>query len=80
MQKKATKRGHTAPSRSRPTPSKRRPAVPVASRPGLRPAEKPGPARAVPFEPARSLLTTTADLTRDVAAVQISGARWLLDA
>jgi hypothetical protein len=37
-------------------------------------------ARAVPFEPARSLLHTTADLTRDVAAVQISGARWLLDA
>ena len=37
-------------------------------------------ARAVPFEPARSLLDTTADLTRDVAAVQISGARWLLDA
>ena len=37
-------------------------------------------ARAVPFEPSRSLLNTTADLTRDVAAVQISGARWLLDA
>ena len=37
-------------------------------------------ARALPFEPARSLLDTTADLTRDVAAVQISGARWLLDA
>jgi hypothetical protein len=37
-------------------------------------------ARAAPFEPARSLLNTTADLTRDVAAVQISGARWLLDA
>ena len=37
-------------------------------------------ARTVPFEPARSLLHTTADLTRDVAAVQISGARWLLDA
>jgi hypothetical protein len=26
------------------------------------------------------LLNTTADLTRDVAAVQLSGARWLLDA
>jgi hypothetical protein len=39
-----------------------------------------GLARAAPFEPARSLLNTTADLTRDVAAVQISGARWLLDA
>ena len=37
-------------------------------------------ARAVPFEPARSLFHTTADLTRDVGAVQISGARWLLDA
>jgi hypothetical protein len=37
-------------------------------------------ARAVPFEPARSFLNTTADVTRDVAAVQISGARWLLDA
>jgi hypothetical protein len=36
-------------------------------------------ARAVPFEPARSFLNATADVTRDVAAVQISGARWLLD-
>jgi hypothetical protein len=36
-------------------------------------------ARALPFEPARSLLNTTADLTRDIAAVQLSGARWLLD-
>jgi hypothetical protein len=25
------------------------------------------------------LLDTTADLTRDIAAVQLSGARWLLD-
>ena len=25
------------------------------------------------------LLNTTADLTRDIAAVQLSGARWLLD-
>jgi len=36
-------------------------------------------AHALPFEPARSLLNTTADLTRDVGAVQVSGARWLLD-
>jgi hypothetical protein len=36
-------------------------------------------ARALPFEPARWILNTTADLTRDVAAVQLSGARWLLD-
>jgi len=38
-----------------------------------------GLARAVPYEPARSILDTTADLTRDIAAVQLSGARWLLD-
>ncbi|MEA2143919.1 MAG: hypothetical protein QOI64_2349, partial [Solirubrobacteraceae bacterium] len=31
------------------------------------------------FEPARSILETTADLTRDVAAVQLSAVRWLLD-
>ena len=37
-------------------------------------------ARGIPFEPARSILNTTADLTRDIAAVQLSGARWLLDA
>jgi len=36
-------------------------------------------ARALPFEPARTILDTTADLTRDIAAVQLSGARWLLD-
>jgi hypothetical protein len=36
-------------------------------------------ARALGFEPARSILNATADLTRDVAAVQLSGARWLLD-
>ena len=36
-------------------------------------------ARALPFEPARALLNTTAALTRDIAAVQLSGARWLLD-
>jgi hypothetical protein len=36
-------------------------------------------AHALPFEPARTILNTTADLTRDIAAVQLSGARWLLD-
>ena len=36
-------------------------------------------ARALPFEPARWILNATADLTRDIAAVQLSGARWLLD-
>jgi hypothetical protein len=36
--------------------------------------------RVLAFEPARSILNTTADLTRDIAAVQLSGARWLLDA
>jgi hypothetical protein len=36
-------------------------------------------ARVLAFEPARSILTTTANLTRDVAAVQLSAARWLLD-
>jgi predicted transcriptional regulator len=36
-------------------------------------------ARGLPFETARSILDTTADLTRDIAAVQLSGARWLLD-
>jgi predicted transcriptional regulator len=36
-------------------------------------------ARGVPIEPVRSILDTTADLTRDIAAVQLSGARWLLD-
>ena len=29
---------------------------------------------------ALDLLNTTADLTRDIAAVQLSAARWLLDA
>jgi hypothetical protein len=33
-------------------------------------------ARALGFD----LLNTTADLTRDIGAVQLSGARWLLDA
>ena len=36
-------------------------------------------ARALPFEPAGTVLNATADLTRDVAAVQLSGTRWLLD-
>ena len=36
-------------------------------------------AHALPQGPARSLLNTTADLTRDIGAVQLSGARWLLD-
>jgi len=36
-------------------------------------------AQALPFEPARSVLNTSADLTRDIGAVQVSGARWLLD-
>ena len=36
-------------------------------------------ARTLAFEPARTLLDTTADLTRDIAAVQLSAARWLLD-
>jgi hypothetical protein len=35
--------------------------------------------RVLAFEPARTILDTTAGLTRDVAAVQVSAARWLLD-
>ena len=31
------------------------------------------------FELARSILDATAALTRDIGAVQLSGARWLLD-
>ena len=34
----------------------------------------------VPFEPASAVLRATADLTRDIAAMQLSGVRWLLDA
>jgi len=37
-------------------------------------------AHTLPFEPARSILDTTADLTRDIAAMQLSAVRWLLDA
>ena len=33
----------------------------------------------VSLGPGRTLLMTTADLTRDIAAVQLSAARWLLD-
>jgi hypothetical protein len=36
-------------------------------------------AHTLPQGPARSLLNTTADLTRDIGAVQLSGARWLLE-
>ena len=36
-------------------------------------------AQLLPFAPASALLNATADLTRDIAAVQLSGARWLLD-
>jgi hypothetical protein len=36
-------------------------------------------ARTLAFEPARTILDATADLTRDIGAVQLSGARWLLD-
>ena len=35
--------------------------------------------RSLGFEPARTILDATAELTRDVAAVQLSAARWLLD-
>ena len=36
-------------------------------------------AQALPFEPARSVLNSSADLTRDIGAVQVSGARWVLE-
>ena len=36
-------------------------------------------AQALPHGPTRSVLNATADLTRDIGAVQVSGARWLLD-
>jgi hypothetical protein len=38
-----------------------------------------GVAQAVPLQPARSIVSLCADLTRDVGAVQISAARWILD-
>ena len=36
-------------------------------------------ARALHFEPARSLAATYMDVTRDVVAAQVSSARWLFD-
>jgi hypothetical protein len=39
-----------------------------------------GVARALHLQPARSIAALTADLTRDVGAVQVSTARWILDA
>jgi hypothetical protein len=33
----------------------------------------------VPFEPVRTVLRVSADLTRDIGAAQLSGVRWLLD-
>jgi hypothetical protein len=33
----------------------------------------------VPFEPVRTVLGVSADLTRDIGAAQLSGVRWLLD-
>ena len=36
-------------------------------------------AQAVQLQPARSIAALTADLTRDVGAVQVSAARWILD-
>ena len=36
--------------------------------------------RALARTPGLDFLGTTADLTRDIAAVQVSAARWLLDA
>lgn len=36
-------------------------------------------AHGLPQGPVRSLLNATADITRDIGAVQLSGVRWLLD-
>ena len=36
-------------------------------------------ARAITIEPARSLLASCADLTRDIGATQLSSVRWILD-
>jgi hypothetical protein len=36
-------------------------------------------AHAVQLQPARGLAALSADLTRDVGAVQVSAARWILD-
>ena len=38
-----------------------------------------GVARAVDLQPLRSIAALWADYTRDVGAVQVSGARWVLD-
>ncbi|MGH8979209.1 MAG: hypothetical protein ACRDV7_14110 [Acidimicrobiia bacterium] len=37
-------------------------------------------ARTVRLEPIRSVAATTANLTRDIGATQLSAARWFLDA
>jgi len=36
-------------------------------------------ARAIAIEPARSVLASCADLTRDIGATQLSSVRWILD-
>jgi hypothetical protein len=36
-------------------------------------------ARVIDLEPVRSIASSCADLTRDIAATQVSSARWLLD-
>jgi hypothetical protein len=36
-------------------------------------------ARAIDAEPARTITASCAELTRDIAATQVSSARWLLD-
>jgi hypothetical protein len=36
-------------------------------------------ARVIGLEPVRSIAVSFADLTRDIGATQVSGARWLLD-
>jgi hypothetical protein len=36
-------------------------------------------AQVVPFQPARAIVARSADLTRDLGAVQVSTARWILD-
>ncbi len=38
-----------------------------------------GVAHAVHVQPARTIVAMCADLTRDVGAVQVSAARWILD-
>ena len=36
-------------------------------------------ARVIDLEPVRSIASACGDLTRDIAATQVSSARWLLD-